>query len=171
MKKITGCFIFLLFINCLCFAQDIRQPTPPTPPTVPNAPVVPGVSSNTPSYPRFPTVPSIPNTNNQDNGPVRIIEEYDLTVSNAFPQGNTSRNVANTIRNAQYKLYSNNTVTIKLDFINGLEYTYHLRSQRSRVEIRPGVFRETYETVVQIGNEFSLEQCSSELIKDGNSIH
>ncbi|MDR2730468.1 MAG: hypothetical protein LBB81_06170 [Treponema sp.] len=173
MERIVYCFIFLLFVKNLCFAQDIRQPTPPKPPTEPNKPTVQGVPENTTSYPRFPSFPqspSFPNMNNQNTGPVRELEKYELIVSEAFPQGNTRRNVANTIKNAQYIFYSNNTIQIKLDFINDLQYVYHLRNNRSKMEIQPGIFSETYETIIQAGKEFLLEQYSSELYRNENNI-
>jgi hypothetical protein len=173
MKRAMYCFVFLLIVNNLCFTQDIKQPAPPKPPTEPNKPTVPGAPENNPSYPRFPSspqLPSFPNINNQNNGPVREIEKYDLLVSDAFPQGNTRQNVANTIKNAQYVLFSNNTIQVKLDFINGLQYVYHLRNNRSKMEIQSGVFRETYETIIQAGREFLLEQYSSELYRNENNI-
>jgi len=67
-------------------------------------------------------------------------------------------------------LFSNRTVDIKLIFTNNLEYIYHLRNPRSKIEIRTGVFRETYETVVQAGKEFLLEQYLSELSYDNNTV-
>jgi hypothetical protein len=173
MKRKVYYFIFLLFIINLCFAQDIKQPTPPKPPTEPNLPTVPGASENTPSYPRFPSLPKFPffpNINNQNNGPVREIEKYELIVSGAFPQGDTKQNVANTIKNAQYILFSNNTIQIKLDFTNGLQYIYHLRNNRSKTEIQPGIFREIYEIIIQNGKQFLLEQYSGELYRNENSI-
>ncbi|MDR2941751.1 MAG: hypothetical protein LBV17_04070 [Treponema sp.] len=173
MKRITYGFIFLLTVNNLCFAQDKKQPTPPTPPTEPNKPTVPGTPENTTSYPVFPSLPQRPsfsNTNNQNNGPVREIEKYELIVSEAFPQGNTRQNAANTIKKAQYIYYSNNTIQIKLDFTNGLQYVYHLRNSRSKVEMQHGIFRETYETIIQAGKEFLLEQYLSELYRNEHNI-
>jgi hypothetical protein len=166
-------FILLIIVNNLCFAQDTKQPASPKPPTEPEKPSLPGSSGNAPSYPgsaSLPRLPSLPNINNQNNGSVYEIERYDLLVSDAFPQGNTRQNAANTIKNAQYVLFSNNTIQIQLDFTNGLQYVYHLRNSRSKMEIQPGVFRETYETIIQAGKEFLLEQYSSELYRNENSI-
>ncbi|WP_461255901.1 hypothetical protein [Treponema sp. R80B11-R83G3] len=170
MKKVVYCFIFFLIVNNLCFSQDIKQPTPPT---EPSKPTVNGAPENISSYPRFPSspkLPSFPNKNNQNNGSVREIEKYELIVSEAFPQGNTKRNVANTIKKAQYTFYSNNTIQIKLDFTDGLQYIYHLRNNRSKTEIQPGIFREIYETIVQAGGKFLLDQCLSELYRNENNI-
>jgi len=170
MKKAAYSLLFLLIVNSLCFTQDRKQPTPPKPPAAPSKPTVPGAPASAPSYPRLPPFPSFPNTNNQDDGPVREIEKYDLIVSEAFPQGNTRQNVANTIKNAQYILFSNNTIQIKLAFNNGLQYIYHLRNNRTKTEVQPGIFREVYETLIQSGNEFLLEQYSSELYRNENNI-
>jgi len=170
MKKTAYGFLFLLIVNGLCFSQDRKQPTSPKPPEAPDKPAVPGAPENAASYPRLPPPPSFPNTSNQDNGPAREIEKYELIVSEAFPQGNTRQNVANTIKNAQYILYSNNTIQIKLDFNNGLRYIYHLRNNRLKIEVRPGIFRETYDAIIQSGNEFLLEQYSGELYRNENNI-
>jgi len=150
------------------FADDIKQPTPPKPPTEPVKPSVPGTAKSA-EYPRFPSLPGFPN-NNQTNVHVQEIEKYDLNVSGAFPNGDTKRNVANTIKNAQYILYSNGTIVLKMFFINGSEYIYHLRNSRAKIEISAGVFRETFETIVQVGKEFLLEQYLSELCYDSNTI-
>jgi len=172
MKKIIFIIIFSFIIIGIVFSQDNnknKQPVPPKPPVEPTKPVVPG-AQEIPLYPRFPSLPSFPNGNNQINGPVSEIERYNLTVTEAFPNGNTGNNVANTIKNTEYILYSNRTITIKLLFNDGSEYIYHLRNPRSKIEIRKGVFRETYETVVQVGKELLLEQYFSELSYDSNTI-
>ena len=173
-RKINIIFsiIFSLLIIGNVFPQDKdknKPPTPPKPAVEPAKPVVPG--AQTPSlFPNLPGLPAIPNDNNQTDGKVTVVERYNLTVSGAFPNGNTANNVANTIKNAEYILFSNRTIDIKLFFTNGLEYIYHLRNPRSKIEIRTGVFRENYETVVQAGKEFLLEQYISELSYDNNSI-
>ena len=164
--------IILFFIAGFGFTQEIRQPAAPTPPTAPAQPAVPGAAENTgyPNFPSFPTFPSFPNSNNQTNGPVQEIEKYDLNILEAFPNGNTRNNVASTIDNAQYVLYSNGTAALKLFFRNGSEYIYHLRNPRARIEISTGIFRETYDAVVQAGREFLLEQYTGELCYDNNTI-
>ena len=161
--------IFLFFTAGLVFADDIKQPVPPTPPAEPVKPVVPGANESA-GYPRFPLIPKFPNKNSQTDGPVQEIEKYDLNVSEAFLNGDTRKNAANTINNAQYILYSNGTIVLKMLFINGTEYIYHLRNPISKIEIGAGVFRETFETVVQVGKEFLLEQYLSELCYDSNTI-
>ena len=163
----------LFFAAGFGFAEESRRPSPPSPPTAPTQPVVPGADENTgqPSFPSFPSFPNFQNGDNQTDGPVREIKRLDLNISGAFPNGNTRNNVANTINNAQYILYSNRTATLKLFFRDGSEYTYHLRNPRSRIEIGAGIFRETYDTVVQVGREFLLEQYSSELHYDNNTIY
>ena len=164
--------VIILFFNAgFGFAQEIRQPEAPRLPTAPIQQTVPSATENIgyPNFPSFPTIPSFP-SNNQTNEPVQEIERYDLNISGAFPNGNTRNNVANTIDNAQYVLYSNRTVVLKLFFRNGSEYIYHLRNPRAIIEISTGVFRETYDTIVQVGREFLLEQYSGELCYDNNTI-
>jgi hypothetical protein len=172
MKKIIIIFILFFIIIGIVFPQNTNRPkppTPPTPPVAPTTPVVPSASGNN-EFPLFPSFPSLPNINNQINGTVSEVERYNLTVSGAFPNGNTGNNVANTINNAEYILYSNRTIVIKLSFNNGSEYIYHLRNPRSKIETRTGVFRETFDTIVQVGKEFLLEQYLSELSYDNNTI-
>jgi hypothetical protein len=175
MKKTIIIIILSFIIIGIVFPQDTNQPktpAPPAPTTAPTNPVVPGAPGNNEFslFPRFPSLPNFPNTNNQTNGTVSEVERYNLTVSGAFPNGNTGNNVANTINNAEYILYSNRTIAIKLSFNNGSEYIYHLRNPRSKIEIKTGVFRETFETIVQVGKEFLLEQYLSELSYDNNTI-
>jgi hypothetical protein len=173
MKEKIITIILSSIIVGFVFPQDTGQskpPTPPSPPAAPTTPVVPGASKNTPLFPRFPGPPDSPNRGNSTNGSVSEVERYNLTVSGAFPNGNTGNNVANTIKNAEYILYSNRTIAIKLLFTNGSEYIYHLRNPRSKIEIRTGVFRETFETTVQAGKDFLLEQYVSELSYDSNTI-
>jgi hypothetical protein len=168
MKGIA--IIIILFLNYSCFADDIKKPIPPKPPIEPVKPVVPGAAENS-NYPRFPALPIIPNRNNQDNEPVREIDKYELNISEAFPNGDTKRNVANTINNAYYTLYSNGNILIKLKFQNNnLEYSYHLRNQRSKMEISSGIFRQIYDIIIQVGKEFLLEQYSGELYNNEQSI-
>jgi len=172
MKKIILTIIFSSIIIGIAFPQNtdkIKPPAPPKPPAEPIKPVVPGVQE-TPSFPRFPDPPVFPNRNNQINGTVSEVERYNLTVSGAFPNGNTGNNVANTIKNAEYILYSNRTIAIKILFNYGSEYIYHLRNPGSKIELRAGVFRETFETIVQVDKEFLLEQYVSELSYDNNTI-
>jgi hypothetical protein len=173
MKQVIITVIFFSLIIGFVFPQDTgqsRQPVPPKPPAAPANPVVPGASNNTPLFPRFPVPPDFPNRDSSSNDIVSEVERYNLTVSGAFPNGNTGNNVANTIRNAEYILYSNRTIAIKLLFNNGSEYIYHLRNPRSKIEIRTGVFRETFETTVQAGKEFLLEQYTGELSYDSKTI-
>ena len=168
MKK-TIIVIILLIITGLGFTQDIKQPTAPIPPVEPTRPVVPGAPERI-EFPRFPTVPNFPNGESQSNGSVYEVEKYDLNISGAYPNGNTRNNVANTINNAQYILYSNRTALIKLSFTNGSEYLYHLRNPRSKIETSTGAFRETFDTIVQVGREFLLEQYLSELYYNDETI-
>jgi hypothetical protein len=172
MKKIIITIIlFSIFIGTV-FPQNTNQPKPATPPKQPAAPanpVVPGAQKNN-EFPVFPSFPDFPNRDNQLNGTVSEVERYNLTVTEAFSNGNTGNNVANTINSAEYILYSNRTIVIKLLFNNGSEYIYHLRNPRSKIEIRTGVFKETFETTVQVNKKFLLEQYISELSYDSNTI-
>ena len=170
--KIIFTIILSFIITGFVFPQDKdkqKPPVSPKPPVEPAKPVVPGAQAPY-LFPGLPSLPAIPNKNDQTDGKVTVVERYNLTVSEAFPNGNTANNVANTIKNAEYILFSNKTINIKLLFTNDLEYIYHLRNPRSKIEIRTGVFRETYETVVQAGREFLLEQYISELSYDNNTI-
>jgi hypothetical protein len=173
MKEKIIIIILSSIIIGFVFSQDTNQskpPAPPRPPSAPTNPVVPGAPKNIPLFPSFPSPPNLPNKDNSTDGSVSEIERYNLTVSGAFPNGNTGNNVANTIKNAEYILYSNRTITIKLLFNNGSEYIYYLRNPRSKIEIRTGVFRETFETTVQAGKDFLLEQYASELSYDSKTI-
>jgi hypothetical protein len=170
--KIIFSIILFSFIIVNVFPQDKDKNKPPVPPKSPVEPTKPVVSGaqEKPVFPQLPSLPAIPNNNNQTDGKVTVVERYNLTVSGAFPNGNTANNAASTIKNAEYILFSNKTIDIKLIFTNNLEYIYHLRNPRSKIEIRTGVFRETYETVVQAGKEFLLEQYLSELSYDNNTV-
>jgi hypothetical protein len=171
MKKTVTVMILFLLAG-FGFAQETRQPTIPAIPNAPAAPaqpVVPGASGNT-GYPVFPSFPSFPGNSNQANEPVREIGRYNLNVSGAFPNGAAGNNAANTINNAQYTAYSNRTAMLKLFFKNNSEYIYHLRNPRSRIEISAGVFRETYDVIVQAGREFLMEQYTGELSYNDNAI-
>jgi hypothetical protein len=168
MKKII-IVILLSILNCLCLADDIKKPSPPRPPTEPVKPAVPGAAESS-QYPRFPPLPVIPNRNNQNNEPVREIDRYELNISGAFPNGDTRRNAASTITDAHYTLYSNGNIMLKLKFENDLEYSYHLRNPRSKMEISSGVFRQTYDIIVQVDKEFLLEQYGGELYNNEEGI-
>ena len=160
--------IVILFLAAvLGFTDDARQPATPTPPAPPTQPVAPSGAGESSTYLNFPV---IPDRSSQSGGSVREVERYDLNITGAYPNGNTGNNVANTIRNAQYILYSNRTMVIKLFFTNGSEYNYHLRNPRSRIETSAGVFRETFDTIVQAGREFLLEQYLSELTYSSSTI-
>ena len=168
MKK-TIIVIIIFLITGLVFTQDIVRPTPPTPPVEPKKPVVPGTPEKI-EFPTFPTFPSFPNRNNQNNGSVYEVEKYDLNISGAYPNGNTRNNVRNTINNAQYILYSNRTILLKLFFSDGSEYIYHLRNPRTKIETSTGVFKETFDTLVQVGKEFLLEQYFGELYYNNDTV-
>ena len=164
MRKTTAVIIF--FLCGLIFADDIEQPVVPSLPTEPTRPVVPGA----PERIEFPAFPNFPDRDTQPSGPVYEVEKYNLNISGAYPNGNTRNNVANTINSAQYILYSNRTVQIKLSFTNGTDYIYHLRNPRTKLETSTGVFRETFDTVVQVGREFLLEQYSGELYSNNETV-
>ena len=172
MKRIVFAFILSSVIIGMVFPQDTdknKLPSPPKQPAEPIKPAVPG-THEIPTFPRFPAPPVFPNRNNQTDGTVSVVERYNLTVTGAFPNGNTGTNMANTIKNAEYILYSNRTIAIKLTFNNGSEYIYHLRNPISKIETSAGVFRETFETVVQADKELLLEKYVSELSYNNNTI-
>jgi hypothetical protein len=168
MKKIIMVICFV-FIAELIFADDIKQPTGPKAPVGPARPVVSGNSENT-GFPKLPPFPAPPDVGNQSNEQVREIEKYNLVVSQVLPNGDTRNNVANTINNAQYILYSDRTMTLKLFFKNGSEYIYYLKNPRSKIEISAGVFRETFDVLVQVDRKFLLEQYIGELSYNDNTV-
>ena len=158
MKKILLFAVLALFVNKLCISDEIRQPREP------RAPLEPRVPENTdaadfPGLPAFPPLPPVFNRPDQNTGSagVRELERRVLRVSEAFPNGDTRRNLANTIHNAQYVLYSDESISLELNFTSGAQYMYHLSNPRGKTEVNPGVFRITYDTIVQAGREFLLE--------------
>ena len=167
---------FLIFIANTVFADDIKQekgmaegPAAPKPPVMPEKPVVPGAPPKF-EFPKIPPRPSFSDSDEQAGRQAREIEKYNLNVTGAFHGGDTRYNIANTIVNAQYILYSNKTIAIKFNFNNGSEYIYHLRNPRSKTEISRGNFRETYEVTVQVDREFLMNQYSGELYYNENSV-
>jgi hypothetical protein len=162
--------IFSIFINVTISSDEIKQPIQPQNPVPPTQPIVPGASNNT-GYPKFPPLPSFPSIqNNNQNKDIVEIENYELIISSAFPNGDTSRNVSSTIKKAQYIFYSNNDITLKLDFINDLQYVYYLKNSKGKMETSPGIYREIYDTLVQVGKNLLLDQYSSEIYKQGEEI-
>ena len=136
--------IFIIIsIAALCFANEKKQLVDPKDPS---EPVVPGFTDaiGFSRLPELPSLPVLPYKTTQKNEPVRVIIKYGLKISEAHPNGDTRRNIANTIKNAQYILYSNETVAIILDFSDGAKYTYHLSSPKQKTEVSPGVFRVNY---------------------------
>ncbi|MDR2020154.1 MAG: hypothetical protein LBQ14_05235 [Treponema sp.] len=107
MRKIVLVFMaFSFFTDTIILPDEIDQPTPPKPPVLPVIPIVPGAPEKI-EYQKIPTAPSFSLIqNNQDNREVIEIENYELTVSKAFPGGDTRRNVSGTIKRMQYTLYS-----------------------------------------------------------------
>jgi hypothetical protein len=159
----------------MTFSRDKDAPIPPTPPKLPAEPakpVVPGAAEIPiyPQYPRFPGQPGTPSRNNQTDVPVSEVERYTVSVLEAFPDGNTENNIAITIKDAEYARYSNGTMSIKLLFKNGSEYMYYLRNPKLKAETRKDVFRETFETIVQIDKTVLLERYVSELTYTNKSI-
>jgi hypothetical protein len=173
VKKTIIIIVFLLLTAGQLFADDMKKPAPPQPPAAPAKPVVPGAAESV-AYPRFPSFPSVPvpnnNQTNRSEEEKKEVENYELNVSGAFPNGDTRRNVAKTIKNAQYIRYSDGTIALKMFFTDGSEYIYHLRNSHSKIEIGTGVFRETFETVVQAGKELLTERYSGELSYNKNAI-
>jgi hypothetical protein len=167
MNKHLCLIIGFLIINGMAFSDGIKGPTPPIPPTPPIKPVVPGASNNT-SYPKFPTLPSIQNNNQEKE--VTELKNYELIINRALLEGDSKRNVSNTIKKIQYILYSNRNITLKIDFTTNLQYIYYLKNQGSKIEISPGINREVYDTVIQAGKEFLLDQYISEINISGDEI-
>lgn len=172
MKIIFYLFAFALALNAVGFAEETNKPVPPRPPAGPVKPVVRGAPENTgyPKFPGFPVFPAPSGGNSQNNGPVREIEKYELTVAGAFPGGDTQKNAASTINYSEYILYSNNTASLRINFNDNLRYVYHLRNGRSKTELRPVFYREIYDAIIQVGDEFLLDQYTSELYYDAHGI-
>ena len=139
--------IFLFCFSGVVFAEEGLPSifNPPALPTLPN-------------FTRLPPPPPIAPNNNQANEPVRVVKNQSLIVTGAFLNGNTRNNVANTITNARFILFSNGSEEIRLSFTNAPEYIYFLRNPRARVEISEDIFRETFDTFIQVGREFLLGQ-------------
>ena len=174
MKKTLA--IFLVFVIGIVFADDLKQekgpaegPAAPKPPVMPEKPVVPGASQKF-EFPKIPPRPSFSDNDDQAGRQAREIEKYNLNVTGAFHGGDTRYNIANTIVNAQYILYSNRTIALKLNFNNGSEYIYNLRNPRSKIEVSNGNFRETYDVTVQVDKEFLMNHYTGELYYNDNSV-
>ena len=191
MKKAVVILFLSLFTASLCPGNDLwmdlgddlwMEPLPPLDPVfpggtgtdVPGVPLPPSGPMDFFSFPQLPSFPLPPGSNTaapaDASGPVREIERLDLTVTEAFPNGDTRRNTANTISGARYILYSNASIALELDFIDSLRYVYHLNNPGSRVEIGPGIYRVTYDTTIQAGSEFLLGQYTSELFSNANHV-
>lgn len=168
MNKVLFAAVFFP-VACLMFAQDVTKPVPPV---NPETPVVPGVTggAGVPGRPAVPAFPGMPNRNNQSGSSIYEVEKYLLNVTEAYSNGNTRNNVANTVSGAQYTLYSNKTIILKFSFTGGADYFYHLRNPRSKIETSENTYRELYDVIIQTGGSFSLVQYTGELYFDNNSI-
>ena len=141
-------------------------------PRIPGAPLLPSNFIEIPQIPIFPALPGSTEINpNQTREPVRELERLSMEVTGAFPNGDLRRNTASTITNAVYILYSNGEITLEFDFIEGPRYIYHLSNPRARTEIGPGMFRMSYDTSIQIGNQFVMGQFISELFSNADGIN
>ena len=171
--------ILLIFIATSAAAQDrndITQPRPPVAPVTPGGAVQPPAlgpgTTVLPVSPPPPPPPSPSGANNQTpgQGQVRETHRYNLTVLGAFPNGDTRNNVASTISSALYVAYSNRTMELRLSFVTGVNYVYYLRNPRSRIETSTGTFRETFDVMIQAGNEFLFDYYSGELFYTDSTV-
>ena len=101
---------------------------------------------------------------------IEIIETYGLTVASALAEGDARRNMARTITDARYTVYSNNTTALRLEFRDGSPYVYHFSRPHGSIEIRTGVFRETCGVTVQVGKMLLLETYTAEIYRDERGI-
>ena len=195
MKKLAVILFIFLFASGLCLGNDmwmdiwadswsipLIEALPPLDPVFPggtgtDAPGIPLPPSGPADFFDFPALPAFPlppgsstSSRAYDPGPVREIEKQELIVTEAFPNGDSRRNTADTIGGARYILYSDATIAIELDFTGSLRYIYHLSNARQRIETGPGIFRVTYDTSIQAGREILLGQYTSELFSNADHI-
>jgi hypothetical protein len=168
VKKTVFCFL-LFCVSVLCGADETKQPLSPKKPQEPANPLTPTAGGPAPLL-GIPAAPVFPGRNNSGGEAVQETEKYDLAVSGAFINGDTRRNAAHTIHLAQCVRYSDSSISLKLYFKNGLEYTYHLQNPRSRTGTAPGVYREIYDTTIQADREFLHDRYISELYSNDTSI-
>ena len=180
ISNITTVFLLKIFFLIIFFIlaghvfseeKEAESPTRPVSPNKPERPSVSGIEKKGFSqFPSLPNPPLVPGWGTETNEPAKILENYELNISGAHPNGDIRKNVASAIKKAQYTLYSNKTMVIKLVFNDGIEYIYYMKNPRAKIELSSGVFRETYETTVQVGNEFLLERYTSEILCQNNLI-
>jgi len=179
-------FLFAIVFNTAnLFGQGWLDPLPPLDPVpeidggtdnVPLLPPPPSLPMNFINRPELPVFPSTPGSNtgqgstNQNTGPMREILRYELTVTGAFPNGDMTRNTASSITGAWYILYSDSSIALNLVFAEGLLYIYHFTNPGSRMEINPGVFRQSYNTIIQAGVQFLPGEYRSELYHNGENL-
>ncbi|MDR2516820.1 MAG: hypothetical protein LBC88_05495 [Spirochaetaceae bacterium] len=102
--------------------------------------------------------------------PVRIIESYGLAVGSVWAAGSARSNLAHTVTDARYTVYTNHTAALRLEFRDGPPYVYHLGLPYGRTETQAGVYRETRRVTVQAGSEFLLETYTAEICHDAGGI-
>ncbi|MDR1210723.1 MAG: hypothetical protein LBK40_00675 [Spirochaetaceae bacterium] len=129
-------------------------PVPPPPPPPPVNPVFPDRGSGrerqgTGTELSQPLPPSYTGENQQ---PV-VTESLLLAAAEAYPGGDRTRSVADTISHIFYTAYSDQSRSFTVVFKNGPSYSYYLRNPRSTVQMGPDTLRVTYDTVIQAGNQ------------------
>lgn len=96
------------------------------------------------------------------------VANYTLTVTAAYPNGDTKKSIADTISYAQCIMYSDNSITLKLFFANGARYTYYLKNPRAKMQTSPGIFRTTYNTLVQAENTMLVDTYTSDVYSEAS---
>jgi hypothetical protein len=166
MKKFI--LLNLLVVSFFCFADEIKQPKPPA---LPQAPVTPGSNLNIQNTIQKPALPPPPiSVRSKENKTASEVENYILTVTKAYSGMDIKNSVADTINYAQYILFSDNSITLKLFYKNDWVYTYFLRNPKSKIQTGTDSYRTTYDIMIQAGSVFLTETYSGEVYSVGKDI-
>lgn len=187
-------FALLLFLRPWNgFSEEIRQPAAPTAPVSPEItepaspasrqtqpknssppPPVPAAPDLFQARPQVPSRPNLPQTRpsaRRGSGEgVRETENYFLTVTAAYSGGNTKISTASAIDKVQCIKYSDESISLGIFFKNSSKYTYYLRNPGAALQISPGTYRRSYDTVIQTGGEFLPGIFISEVLYNENSL-
>jgi hypothetical protein len=163
----------VLFVAHNIYADDIKQPVlpkqptmmPSTPPlSVTPAPQKPQDSGRSPATPFIPVVPPAPAARPAANeGSVYETASYDLSVKTAYLAGNTKNPITGTINFAKCTYYSDNSIKLQVFYKSGETYTYYLKNAGAKIDYGGGVFRVTYDTLIQIEKKMLLDKYTSEV--------
>jgi hypothetical protein len=110
------------------------------------------------------------NPDGAENSEIKLIEKQRLTVSEAYPGGNTGRQAAASIDFAEHFIYSDNSRDLKVYFKNGLQYVYYLKIPRNHIKVDQETVRISYTTTIQAGKEILLDRYTSEAYIKNNDL-